>query len=81
MPVPSPRVRGKNKETEQKYVQRCMKFFSGEDTDLEQKQQLAICYDKYRKARKKKVRANTKRPKDLVRELRKLAEHFNSKRL
>lgn len=77
MPVPNPR----KGESQGEYVSRCLKFFSSEDTDLEKKQQLAICYNKFKQVRKKKVRANTKKPKDLVRELRKLAEHFNSKRL
>lgn len=77
MTVPNPQ----KGESQGKYVSRCMKFFDNENSNLPRKQQLAACYDKYREARRKKVKAKVRKSKDLARELRKLIKHFNSKRM
>lgn len=77
MPIPTPR----KKESQSKYVSRCMGFFSRENTNLERKQQLSICYDKYRKwnrNRKRKAKAKLSKSKDLVSELRKLKDFYDT---
>ena len=77
MPIPTP----KPKESQGKFVSRCMKFFSGEDSDLEQKQRLAICYDKYRKwkkNRRKRAKAKLAKSKNLLKELKRLKTYYDS---
>lgn len=84
MPLPTP-----NKDEKQSdYVGRCMEFWSSEDTKLDQKQQLASCYDRYRrwkKNRKKRDKAKERakkrieESKSLVHDLNKLKEYFDGK--
>lgn len=80
MPIPQPgRKEGKNS-----YVSRCVKFFSDEGSDLEKDKQLAICYNIYKEAKKKRstakknrFRKKIKESRDLTSRLKKLREHFN----
>lgn len=83
MPIPTPT----KKEEQDDYVARCMEFWSNEDSDLPRRQQLAACYDKYRKwkkNRKKREKAKERakkrlaESKNLVNELRKLKEYFDN---
>lgn len=77
MPIPQP-TKG---EKQGAYVSRCMKFFSGEDTDMDRKQQLAVCYSTYRRSKKKpakKSKAKKKETRNLVDELKKLRDYYNS---
>jgi hypothetical protein len=87
MPVPGP----KKGEKENDYIGRCMRFFDDENSDLPKNQRLAVCYDKWRKAKgkskkksggnEKKHRNNVriKKSKDLVKELERLRDFYNSK--
>lgn len=81
MPIPTPR----KEEPQNDYVARCMSFMADEDRD--QKQKLAICYDKYRrwkKNRRKRAKAKERaqrkieESKGLVGELKKLKEYFDN---
>jgi len=77
MPIPTPNP----KESQGQFVSRCMRFFSDEGSDLEQKQQLAICYDKYRKwqkNRRKRAKAKLAKTKSLLQELNKLKEYYDN---
>lgn len=83
MPLPTP----KKGESQDDYVGKCMEFFSGEDTDLDQKQQLAACYERYRKWRRnRKKRAKAKErakrklaeSKSLVNELNRLKDYYDT---
>lgn len=76
MPLPEPGKR----EGRENYVARCMKKFKADGSDLPRKQQLAACYDKYRKSKSRKAKAK-KKPKGLAQELRKLATYYNSNRI
>lgn len=75
MPIPEPGKR----ESQGNYVSRCMKKFKADKSDLPKKRQLAACYDKYRKSRRRKAKARVRKPKDLAQELRKLAELYHYK--
>ncbi len=82
MPIPTP-----NKDEKQDaFVGRCMEFMADEK-DMEQKQKLAICFDKYRrwkKNRKRREKARDKKQekiqqaKTLTDELKKLKEYFDN---
>lgn len=77
MPVPKPNPG----EKQGAFVSRCMKFFSGEDTDMDRKQKLAVCYSTYRKSKKKptkKAKAKKEETRNLVEELKKLEEYYNT---
>lgn len=81
MPIPTP----KKGEEQEEYVGRCMEFMA-DDSDMDQKQKLAVCYDKYRKwkkNRKKREKAKERKKqqieksKGLVNELKKLKSYYD----
>lgn len=76
MPIPTP-----NKgESQNQFVSRCMSFLADEESDLEQKQRLAVCFTKYKnwkKNRKKRAKAKLAKSKNFLRELKKLKEYYD----
>jgi hypothetical protein len=83
MPIPTP----KKGDGQDKYVGRCMEFMADEDSDMDQDQKLAICYDKYKKWKKnRKKREKVKERKKqkmlensraLVSDLKRLKEYYD----
>jgi len=82
MPLPTP----VKDESRNDYVSRCMEFFSNEKTELDNKQQQAACFDRYRrwkKNRKKREKAKLrakkklKESRSLVGDLKRLKEFYD----
>jgi HK97 family phage prohead protease len=48
MPVPKPHAG----ESEDEFISRCMSFFEDEDSDLDQDQRVAVCYEQWRRKKR-----------------------------